>query len=191
MYAAYREHVTEIICADWPSTTHGNHHIDVFCDAARPLPFAPEQFDTVLLSDVLEHIPEPLALCQEIARILVPGGRIILNAPFYYWIHERPHDYYRYTEFALRRFMAAVSLEITTLAPVGGAPEIIVDILGKELARVPRIGWRLAATLQGIASRLLEPSGREIWTRRSAASFPLGYVLIATKRGNASGAGHA
>jgi hypothetical protein len=86
--------------------------------------------------------------------------------------------------------MTAVSLEISTLVPVGGAPEIIVDIIGKELARVPRIGWRLAGALQGIASRLLEPSGREIWTRRSAASFPLGYVLIAIKRVSAASAGH-
>jgi len=181
LFGAYRPFVTDVVCADWPASIHGNRHVDVLCDLTSRLPFATGSFDTILLSDVLEHIAEPLELCREIARLLAPGGNLIMNVPFFYWLHEQPYDYYRYTEFALRRFMAQTQLSVTTLVPVGGAPEIIVDILAKELVRIPKIGWRLSAALQVLAGWILRPPPGRLWTRRSAALFPLGYFLVAEK----------
>jgi SAM-dependent methyltransferase len=49
-----------------------------------PLPFASEDFDTVLASHVLEHIEKAktLPLVYEIARILKPGGHLIVAVPY-------------------------------------------------------------------------------------------------------------
>lgn len=103
LYAAYRDHVEENICVDWENSLHQNEFLDFNCDLTQNLKFNDGEFDTIILSDVLEHIPEPQRLWDEMARILAPDGVIIMNVPFFYFLHELPHDYYRYTEYALRR----------------------------------------------------------------------------------------
>jgi SAM-dependent methyltransferase len=46
-----------------------------------PLPFATGTFATVSLLDVAEHVPDEHALLAEIARVLAPGGRLLLSVP--------------------------------------------------------------------------------------------------------------
>jgi SAM-dependent methyltransferase len=42
-------------------------------------PFASQRFDAVTLWDVLEHLPDPHAAVAEVARLLRPGGRLVLT----------------------------------------------------------------------------------------------------------------
>lgn len=46
------------------------------------LSFPDSSFDAVLSFDVLEHIPDAQKALQEIARVLRPGGTLLLTAPF-------------------------------------------------------------------------------------------------------------
>ena len=127
-YGAYRELVTDNICVDWKNTSHKNEYLDCEIDLTKRLPFRNNEFDTIILSDVLEHIPVPEDLWKEMARVLARSGSIMMNVPFYYWIHERPHDYYRYTEFALRRFVETSGLTlIASNSAVGGTIAIHQD----------------------------------------------------------------
>lgn len=48
-------------------------------------PFANDSFDQVVVVDYLEHIPDDRGFMLELARILKPGGTLILNVP-----HLRP-----------------------------------------------------------------------------------------------------
>jgi SAM-dependent methyltransferase len=43
--------------------------------------FADASFDTVLMSHVIEHLPDPHAELREVRRILKPGGRVVLLTP--------------------------------------------------------------------------------------------------------------
>lgn len=140
-------------------------------------------FDTILLSDVLEHIAEPWRLFREMTRVLRVRGRIIISVPFFYWLHERPHDYFRYTGFALQRFATENELDVLELRPYGGAPEIVADIVAKTATWVPLIGVPVALAVQ-LAARasLATPWGGAI-SRRSSAVFPLGYMMVAEKTG--------
>ena len=181
LYAAYREFVTDNICADWSDTFHKNEHLDYEIDLTKSLPFSDSEFDTIILSDVLEHIPVPEQLWKEMARILSRNGKIIMNVPFYYWLHEQPHDYYRYTEFALRRFVEMSGLRLIQLAPIGGAPEIMADIFAKNILQLPMLGHSLAVVTQWFTLRLLRTKFGKKVSEATSGSFPLGYFLIAEK----------
>ena len=58
-----------------------------------------DEFDAVVMSEVLEHIPRPHAALDKVLQALKPGGRLILSVPFIFPLHDRPHDYYRYTKY--------------------------------------------------------------------------------------------
>jgi 2-polyprenyl-3-methyl-5-hydroxy-6-metoxy-1,4-benzoquinol methylase len=52
--------------------------IDYVCDA-ESIPAADGSFDVILCTEVLEHVPEPVKVLQEIARLLCPGGLLELT----------------------------------------------------------------------------------------------------------------
>lgn len=186
LYGIYRDLVSENICIDWENTLHDNPYLDQMVDLTGALPFESATFDTVLVTDVLEHIPEPMNLMCEIARILRPGGKLILGVPFLYWLHEVPHDYYRYTEFALRRFCQLSGLQVVELFPYGGLPEVLLDLISKGLNFLPRPLAASLRPLHALVSLLSKTKPIHKLSERSKSSFPLGYVLSAEKM-NASG----
>ncbi|MCU1375697.1 MAG: Methyltransferase type 11 [Actinomycetia bacterium] len=53
---------------------------NVFGDAAR-LPFPDATFDLVLAVEVLEHLPDPGAALDELARVARPGADAVLSVP--------------------------------------------------------------------------------------------------------------
>ena len=181
LFSAYKDYISENICVDWVSSLHKNEYLDFECDITEPLPFQDKEFDTIILSDVLEHIPKPEGLWSEMSRILAVDGKIIMNVPFFYWLHEQPHDYYRYTEFSLRRFAENAGLKVIRLESIGGSPEIITDIFAKTIARVPKIGPLLAKLSQWITFHIIKTGFGKKISEATKRQFPLGYFLIAHK----------
>lgn len=55
-------------------------------DATR-LPFADGSFDAVIVSEILEHVPNDSAALAEVARVTRPGGAIAVTVPA--WLPER------------------------------------------------------------------------------------------------------
>jgi SAM-dependent methyltransferase len=183
-FGIYRNLISRSTCTDWLNPTERLSHIDVVADlSASHLPFKENTFDTVLATDVLEHIARPEALVNEMGRVLRLGGFLILAVPFFYWIHEAPHDYYRFTEYALRRFCKGAGLTLIEIKQYGGAPEIVLDIFLKNLVRLAP--WSVAA-----CSSLASGISRSYFVRRISnwvTSFPLGYCLVAQKLAGAEG----
>lgn len=50
-------------------------------DINQPLPFADASYDLVLAIEVFEHSRAPYLLMQDVARVLAPGGRLIISMP--------------------------------------------------------------------------------------------------------------
>jgi SAM-dependent methyltransferase len=185
LYGVYKPYVTHVTCADWANTRHKNAYLDCEIDLTNPLPFGDGEFDTILLSDVLEHLPEPANLWREMTRVLADDGVILLNVPFYYWLHEQPFDFYRYTEFALRRFAQGAGLTVVELEAVGGAPEVVADVIAKVALLLPvrfeRLKKYTAIATQALCSAFLRTRiGRKL-SNATRSLFPLGYFMVVRK----------
>jgi SAM-dependent methyltransferase len=178
LFKSYSPHVSSVTCVDWPQSPHAISHIDISHNLADPLPFDSGSFDTVILSDVLEHIAQPGALLREIARVLRPDGVLLLNTPFMYWIHEAPFDYFRYTAFGLRHLAESSGLSVHTLVPIGGLADVLTDILAKLCATVPVLGSPMSRALQMLSRLSLRPSARYGSARNPETRFPLGYFMV-------------
>ena len=139
-----------------------------------PLPFDDSSADTLLLSDVLEHVMHPWELMEEVTRILRPGGVLLLNVPFYYPLHSIPYDYHRFTEFALRAMCARAGLDVIELAPTGGAPEILADVSSKVVSMLPKVGKGIARMIQGTTGLFVRGRfGRKVSTKTGRRSRSL------------------
>lgn len=180
LYLLYKDFVDEVVCVDWENSLHRNEHLDHSCDLTNPLPFDGDTYDVIILSDVLEHIPNPQNLANEMDRVLKPDGILFLNVPFMYLVHEKPFDYYRYTEFALRMLFEKSGLIIETIEAIGGLPEILADFSAKLCAHF-RCGKIPAILIQKVAAMFVETVvGRKI-SQSTSSTFPLAYFLIARK----------
>lgn len=60
-----------------------------------------DAFDVVVLSEVLEHLHSPSDGLRNLHCALKHGGKLILTAPFILPMHDRPHDYFRFTKHGL------------------------------------------------------------------------------------------
>ncbi len=182
LYLAYRDFTTEVTCVDWPNSLHKNIYLDHEMDLNMPLSFIENSFNTIILSDVLEHLRKPELLISEAFRVLAPGGKLLMNVPFYYWVHEEPHDYFRYTRFALRSMAEDAGFTVLYLEETGGAPEILTDIISKLVVKIPFVGKVSASIIQNITNFFLKLSFGKKGSKKTAGKFPLGYVMILEKQ---------
>lgn len=180
--------------------------LDVLASLEK-LPFADNSADAILLSEVIEHVPDDRQAFREMSRVLAPGGFLILTAPFMYRMHEMPFDFRRYTEIGLRQQLEDTNFEIVCLRRRGGLLSLLATLTGQlfhgfmsSLTQIPAIGI-LFRPLLWAAERLLEVAFRLIVVatkRRPAlspeeagarlgglggflAAWTLGYCLLARK----------
>jgi len=91
---------------------------DVLADA-KELPFPKNTFDIALMFQVLEHVDSPDKVIKEAGRILKPNGILIITVPFFYPLHDMPHDWGRYTSTALKSYVKEASLNIVKIKANG------------------------------------------------------------------------
>ena len=108
---------------------------EVYGDAEN-LPFAADTFDGVALLDVLEHLPQPEVTLSEIFRTLAPGGRLFVNVPYLYPLHDEPFDYQRPTAYGLASWLKSAGFEIETIAHIGSPGQTVALLFNIALARL-------------------------------------------------------
>ena len=69
-----------------------------FVADAHAIPLADGAMDGVVVQAVLEHVLDPSAVVEEIARVLGPGGLVYAETPFMQQVHEGAYDFTRFTE---------------------------------------------------------------------------------------------
>lgn len=73
----------------------------ILADINSGIPLPDESVDLIIMTEVLEHVKKPAEVIKDAYRILRKGGIIILTTPMTWPIHERPNDFFRYTQFGL------------------------------------------------------------------------------------------
>jgi SAM-dependent methyltransferase len=165
------------------------------CGSALALPFADQSFDVVGAFDVVEHCaPEETALA-ELARVLAPGGSLLVSVPAYQWAwtdfdvangHHR-----RYTRSRAVRALEAAGLEVrratyvfTSVFPLFAAERLLRRLKGlrgkgdtgaADIVELPQLpGWlsRLLLALCAVDQRVL---------RHGDLPFGSSVVVAATK----------
>jgi SAM-dependent methyltransferase len=71
-----------VVGVDVTNEPRDNPNVDEAAKAdLRTLPFSPSTFDLIVMSHVAEHLTEPEPVFGELARVLSPGGRLVLLTP--------------------------------------------------------------------------------------------------------------
>ena len=99
--------------------------VDTLGDIQK-LPLKEETFDSVFCTQVLEHVPEPQEAVYEVFRVLKKGGYAIFTVPHLAYLHNEPHDYYRYTKHGLKHMLEKTGFEVKQIISAGG----LISFLG-------------------------------------------------------------
>lgn len=158
--------------------------VDVVADAGQ-LGFRSDSFDSVLCTQVLEHVPDPYCVLSEVRRVLRPGGLALLTVPLNAGIHRAPHDYFRFTEHGLRILCERAGLEPEVIAERGGriAAAAQAALLIFEVDRMPsgHPGAAVARCLISLLGWAIRRWALPLDCRFPKDGNPLGYALLARK----------
>jgi SAM-dependent methyltransferase len=150
--------------------------LDVLGDL-EALPFPDRTFDAAINIVTLEHVLHPERVICELSRVLGPGGRFLLVAPLQWEEHQQPHDYGRFTRFALERLLRQAGFIEISIQPVGGIFRLISRRLLNALQFFPGPLMLVAAVFfapPALVLPLLDPLDKD-------RSFTLGYICSARK----------
>jgi SAM-dependent methyltransferase len=175
---AFAPHVDEHIGADHAETLHGLESVDIVSDAYN-VPLEDATVDTILLTEVLEHLERPDSALAECARLLRPGGHLIATTPFSWPLHEEPRDFFRYSPHGLHHLSAAAGLEVVELRALSGIwTTLALHFSYAMQAHRSRVG-RLADLLAVLSQRLAA-----VWERFDyQESLSWNYLLVARRPG--------
>jgi SAM-dependent methyltransferase len=130
--------VTELTRYDLDSTDP-----DVVRGPLERMPFDDDSFDAALCNAVLEHVVDADRAMSELARVVRPGGHIVVAVPFHQPYHANPGDFRRFTADGLAELGRTAGLEVVDVLPVHSFAQTIGWLLW-EHAQEKGARWRKA-----------------------------------------------
>ncbi|MEA2494171.1 MAG: hypothetical protein QOJ29_2082, partial [Thermoleophilaceae bacterium] len=166
--------------------------VDVVVPPGGAWPLTDGRFDSVLCTQVLEHVAQPAHTLSEIHRVTRPGGTLILTVPFIYNEHGTPADYQRLTRHGVRELLEHEweIVQLTTQGGVGSSTGIL--LLNWANLTLLRTGPRVLATLVLLPAWLAFCAAVNaigaLLDRIDRSNLYYGNVLVvATRRGHSTG----
>jgi SAM-dependent methyltransferase len=151
--------------------------VDVICPATE-IPLDSGSFDTVLCTQVVEHVADHYAVMNEAFRLLKGGGVLILSAPMYWPLHEEPYDFFRFTRHGLRHLLEKIGFVELEIINNGGKWALCGQVLIQTFVTTRFASWFLTR-------KVIVPSINRLFAglddRFPNAGNPMNYVVVARK----------
>lgn len=175
---------------DWPSSVHaGAARADVVADLHSLPCDLDASFDFVVCTEVLEHVRKPGDVLAELARVLRPGGGILVTVPFVSGLHEEPHDHWRFTPYSLKDLLGTAGFGEIAVAPLTGWYSTLAHqlrfsgvVTTEADARAPAVATMLIR-LQVLAAILLERLAPRLDRFDRRRALPIGWAATAVRAG--------
>jgi SAM-dependent methyltransferase len=116
----FRGQVTDYLGVDLTASPYLGARRPTAFARAEALPFRGGSMDTVLGLSMLTYLPEPARMIAEAHRVLRPGGTLILEFTQMAWVHDEPHDYFRFTRYGAGWLLEREGFEVVEAIPIGG-----------------------------------------------------------------------
>ncbi len=158
--------------------------VNIVCDITD-MPLENDSVDVVLCTEVFEHLKDPVSAVREIARVLKPGGELILTAPFCSLTHMAPYYFANgFSEFWYREHLEAHGFEICELTPDGD----YFKYMAQELFRTVEMAEQYCNThlsreqVDVLSKAVKIMTGLSRSDSASAETLCFGYLIAAYKK---------
>lgn len=154
-YKRYFNNISKYISVDkmdTSATTYTDNTNMINADA-RDLPFENNFANTVILNQVLEHIYEYEKVLEEVNRVLKVNGKFIISVPFIYHIHAEPNDYFRFSEYGIKKLLEEKGFKIIKFDYNGYFGTAIISIINSFLWQV----WNKKVYLKFLRNTIFLP----------------------------------
>lgn len=149
------------------------------------IPFSDGEFDSIISSEVFEHVSNIEDIVVELNRVLKLGGTMLITVPFVYPRHCEPYDYKRYTMHGIENLLKNAGFECVEEQSSSSYWECIAQLKNvywveeiKSRTMVDRFFQKtiiIANTLMGILANRILPYSDKLY---------LDNVIIAKKIAN-------
>lgn len=174
---------------DSPDVDYTSSAVEMVRSDITAIPLSDASIDAILCTEVLEHVERPLDALSEFARLLKPGGRLLVTVPSASRVHRVPTHYYGgFAPDFFERCFPARGLRLERLRPIGNWSQFMAQELGR-IPHVIRDHTRLPPTLATAVSAALWPTFRIAIPSLLLAfslvdvsdDLPLGWIAYAVK----------
>jgi SAM-dependent methyltransferase len=154
---------------------------DIVADLEKPLPIANASYDAALLMNVLEHVFEYRALLNECARVLRPGGKVVIIVPYLFPYHASPSDFHRYSKEALSRSLTAAGFNGVAVEALGTGVFAARWLMLERLlpGKVQTILAPITHTLVVVMDAVFTSLARALGKKYEPSDYALGFCATA------------
>jgi SAM-dependent methyltransferase len=183
--APYRElfEGLDYVTCDWPASQYTPDVPPDIVASADSIGLPDASVDAIVCTQALEHMPEPWRVLEEFHRLVRPGGTLWVTTPFVWYLHEEPHDYYRYTSHGLRFLIQRAGFTDVEVLPMNDSMATIAQLLTQlgHIIGPNDDGYDELRTMSGALLAKLAPAIESFGHMDSRWLLPLSFQVRASK----------
>jgi ubiquinone/menaquinone biosynthesis C-methylase UbiE len=191
-YFAHCDYETQDFCQYEGGLVKYKEPINYVCDIVN-IPLPDRSLDAIVCTEVIEHVVDPMATVKEFARLLKPGGKLLLTSPLLSGLHMEPYHFYGgFTRYWYLYWLPRVGFSIEEIKPVGGPSRTCTVFMqafygawAKQEKTLPIVGRflsKIARAFAKIPAHFIFPRlSPKIDSRLGGETICSGYLVAATR----------